>query len=650
MKTPLWQPTTRSISQSNMMHFMQHMNALYHLNLQTYPQLYDWSINQPELFWSAVWQFCGIKSSKKWEQVLIKSNKMPEAQWFTGAQLNFAENLLSRRDDHLAIIFANENGLRRTFTYQELYEQVIALANALRAMGIIAGDRVAGYLPNMPETVIAMLATTAIGAVWSSCSPDFGVAAVVDRFTQIAPKVLFTVDGHYYHGKKHEDLQKIAEISLQLPSLEKIVVIPYVNPKPDITALSSAILLPDFLKDVSATDEYAFTQLPFAHPIYILYSSGTTGIPKCIVHGAGGTLIQHLKELTLHTNLTKDDVIFYYTSCGWMMWNWLISSLAVGATLVLYDGSPTYPNPNALFDLIDAEKINIFGVSAKYLTAVEKAGVHPIKTNHLTSLKTILSTGSPLLAENYSYVYEKIKQDVCLSSISGGTDIVSCFALGNPILPVYSEELQCIGLGMKVEVFDEKGKAVQQQKGELVCTAPFPSMPIYFWNDPVGQKYQDAYFTKFPNVWAHGDYAEITENGGVIIYGRSDALLKPGGIRIGTAEIYRQVEKLPDILESIAVGQDWQNDVRIILFVKLRAGVDLTTELQDKIKATIRNNASPHHVPAKIIQVMDIPRTVSGKIVELAVRETIHNRPVKNIDAIANPEALEYFKNLPQLS
>ena len=648
MKTPLWQPNIKSISESNMMHFMQRVNATHQLNFQTYQQLYNWSIEQPELFWAAVAEFCQIKFSKKWQKILVDGNKMSGAKWFVGAELNFAENLLACRDDHLAIIFVNESDQRRTLTYQELYKQVIKLASALKTHGITVGDRVAGYLPNMPETIIAMLATTAIGAVWSSCSPDFGVSGVVDRFAQIAPKILFTVDGHYYNGKTHNDLEKIAEISQQLPSIERTIVVPYINPNPNISLLRSAELLTDFIKsDVS--DENVFVQLPFAHPIYILYSSGTTGIPKCIVHSAGGTLIQHLKELMLHTNLTKYDTIFYYTSCGWMMWNWLVSSLAVGATLILYDGSPTYPNANILFDLIDSEKINIFGVSAKYLTAVEKSGAIPISTHKLNSLRTILSTGSPLVAENYSYVYGKIKQDVCLSSISGGTDIVSCFALGNPILPVYSEELQCIGLGLHVEIFNEEGKAVKQQKGELVCTAPFPAMPIYFWNDPTGQKYHDAYFAKFPNVWAHGDFAELTEHNGIIIYGRSDAVLKPGGIRIGTAEIYRQVEKLPEILESIAVGQDWQNDVRIILFVKLRPDVELTTELQNKIKITIRNNASPHHVPAKIIQVADIPRTVSGKIVELAVRETIHERPVKNIDALANPEALMHFKNLPEL-
>lgn len=646
MTKPLWQPSQEEIERSNMMRFIKKINTEQNIQFKQYDDLYQWSIQQPEKFWPAVWEFCNVKSSQHWEQVLISPNKMPGAKWFSGAQLNFAENLLSRRDDKLALVFQGENGERRIFTYQQLYTEVAQLAAALRQTGVTVNDRVAGWMPNCPETIIAMLATTSIGAVWSSCSPDFGQQGVLDRFGQIAPKILFATDGQYYNGKTHDLLPKVNEVAAQLTSLKKVIVVPFIKSTTSINTIPNAVFYENFLDKQS--QEIQFAPLPFDHPVYIMYSSGTTGIPKCIVHGAGGTLLQHLKELVLHTDLKPEDNIFYYTTCGWMMWNWFISSLAVGATLILYDGSPFYPKP-VLFDLIDAEKISVFGTSAKFISAVEKFGLTPKTTHKLDSLRTILSTGSPLLPESFDFVYEKIKTDLCLASISGGTDIISCFALGNPIGPVYRSELQCRGLGMKVEVFNDAGQSVRQEKGELVCTAPFPSMPIYFWNDADGSKYQKAYFEKFPGIWAHGDFAEITEHNGVIIYGRSDAVLNPGGVRIGTAEIYRQVEKCDEVLESIAIGQEWQDDTRVVLFVRLREDLILNEDLIARIKALIRSNASPHHVPAKILQVADIPRTISGKMVELAVRNIIHGLPVKNIDALANPEALEYFKNREEL-
>jgi acetoacetyl-CoA synthetase len=581
-------------------------------------------------------------------QQVVDDLRLPGARWFDGAELNFAENLLRYRDDQIALSFHGEGRPTVSITYAQLYDQVARLAKSLRAMGLRPGDRVAGFMPNMIETVIAMLAATSVGAIWSSCSPDFGIKGVLDRFGQIEPRVLFTANGYAYGGKTFDSLGRIAEILKQLPSIEKVVVVPYTDANPDPTRVPNGVLFADFLSSESGL-QIEFEQLPANHPLYIMYSSGTTGVPKCIVHGAVGTLVQHLKELGLHTDVKRTDTIFYYTTCGWMMWNWLVSSLALGARLLLFDGSPFHPEPGSLWQMAQDEKVTIFGTSAKYLAAVEKAGVKPGETYHLAPLKAVLSTGSPLSIESFEYVYRDIKEDLVLSSISGGTDIISCFALGNPMGPVYAGELQCRGLGMKVEAFDEDGKPTLGEKGELVCTAASPSMPIYFWNDGDGKKYRGAYFEIFPNVWHHGDYIEITETGGVTIYGRSDATLNPGGVRIGTAEIYRQVENIPEILDSLVVGQDWDNDVRVILFVKLKEGVVLTEELQKRIKDAIRSNTTPRHVPGKIIATPDIPYTISGKKVELAVRKAIHNQEVKNRDALANPDALDFYHDLAEL-
>ncbi|MGH8397534.1 MAG: acetoacetate--CoA ligase [Gammaproteobacteria bacterium] len=647
MTQALWTPSKDVIERANMTRFLEHVRRECGQDFQNYAALYQWSVEYPERFWQQVWKFCDIKFSKTWDKVLTDGDKMPGAKWFDGARLNFAENLLRYRDERIALEFRTEHDSHRvTFTYKELYRQVAGLADALKKSGLKSGDRVAGFMPNRPETIIAMLAATSIGAIWSSCSPDFGINGVLDRFGQIEPKVLFTCDSYFYAGKNVDSLERIRGVLGKLTSVQRVVVVPYLNPKPDISNIPHAVHWHEYLTD--ATD-VEFAQLPFDHPVYIMYSSGTTGVPKCIVHGAGGTLIQHLKELVLHTDLKREDVIFYFTTCGWMMWNWLVSSLAVGATVLLYDGSPFHLQHDILWRIADQEGISIFGTSAKYLSAAEKFDVKPRKKYKLDRLRIITSTGSPLLPENSEYVYREIKSDLCLSSISGGTDIVSCFALGNPLLPVYPGELQCRGLGMAVEIWNEDGKPVHGQPGELVCVKPFPSMPVYFWNDADEKKYHAAYFDVFPGIWHHGDWAELTEHDGLIIFGRSDATLNPGGVRIGTAEIYRQVEKLPEVVESLAVGQDWQGDVRVILFVRLREGFTLDDALSKKIKITIRDNTSPRHVPAKIIAVSDIPRTISGKITELTVRNVIHNRPVKNTDALANPQALEQYKNLPEL-
>src|SRR5215469_7091204 len=556
MSEPLWKPSPERIREANITRFLEYVRRECDPHVASQQDLYAWSIAQPEKFWAQLWAFCGVKAGKTWDQVLTDGGKMPGAKWFAGSRLNFAENLLRYRDERTALVFRGENGERTALTYKALYRQVAGLADALRKTGVGQGDRVAGFMPNRHEAVIGMLATTSLGAVWSSCSPDFGINGVLDRFGQIEPKVLITTDGYHYGTKVIDTLERVRGILEKLPSVRQVVIAPYVNPKPDVSSVPRAVLWKDYLTDAV---ELQFEQLPFDHPVYIMYSSGTTGVPKCIVHGAGGTLLQHLKELTLHTDLKREDVIFYFTTCGWMMWNWLVSGLAVGATVLLYDGSPFHPAKDVMWRIAEEEGICIFGTSAKYLAAAGKFGVKPRTKYKLERLRTITSTGSPLLPENAEYVYREIKQDVCLCSISGGTDIVSCFGLGNPTLPVYAGELQCRGLGMAVEIWDEDGRPLRGQPGELVCVKPFPSMPVFFWNDAAGKKYHEAYFEQYPNVWRHGDWALLTERGGLVIYGRSDATLNPGGVRIGTAEIYRQVEKLPEIVESLVVGQDWED-------------------------------------------------------------------------------------------
>ncbi len=647
-KNPLWVPDGLSILQSNLHAFQEKIKTDLGLEFDQYQELHKWSVSHPEQFWAQVWEFGDVRCSIKWDRVLENPDQFPGAKWFPGARLNFAENLLRDRSDRIAIVSRLENGTRRTLSYSELYEKVAACAQGLRELGVISGDRVAGFMPNVPETIVAMLATSAVGAVWSSCSPDFGINGVMDRFGQITPKVLFACDGYFYNGKTLNSLPKLKEICSRINSIERLVLIPVTDQKIQEIGIPNTILFNDFSENRGA-HEFRFEQLPFDHPLYIMYSSGTTGVPKCIVHGAGGSLIQHLKEHQLHTNLKPEDVLFFFTTCGWMMWNWLVTGLASKATIVLYDGSPFYPQPESLFDIAAREKISIFGVSAKYIAALKKSGVRPIQTHELNNLKTILSTGSPLSDDSFRYVYDDIKSDVALASISGGTDILSAFVLGHPHLPVWEGEIQCKALGMAVEIWDETGSSVIGKKGELVCIKPFPSAPIYFWNDHKNQKYLSAYFDTFSGIWAQGDYAEITEHGGLIIYGRSDAVLNPGGVRIGTAEIYRQVEKLEEVIDSICVGQDWQGDVRVILFVVLRVGCKLSKELKTNIIDTIRKETTPRHVPAKIIAVTDIPRTISGKIVELAVRKVIHNQSVKNTDALANPEALKLFEDLNEL-
>lgn len=648
MKEMLWTPSEERIKNANMTRFIEFVNRRYAKQFSSYDELYQWSIENIPDFWKCMWDFSEVKASRGYDIVVDDLRKMPGARWFIGARLNFAENLLRYRDNHVALIFKGESRETTRMTYAELYDSVARLSKSLRDMGVTKGDRVAGFMPNMIETVIAMLATATIGALWSSCSPDFGIGGILDRFGQIEPKVLFTADGYYYGGKRFDSIERITGILKELHSIEKVVVVPYTERKPKISHIPNSVLYGDFISSQGSIG-IEFEQVPLDHPLYIMYSSGTTGLPKCMVHSVGGTLIQHIKELGLHTDLKREDTIFYFTTCGWMMWNWLISSLSLGASIFLYDGSPFYPNPGILWKLAEDEGITIFGTSARYIAAIEKEGLKPGRNYGLNKLRTVLSTGSPLAVEGFYYVYRGIKEEVQLSSISGGTDIIGCFVLGNPIGPVYAGELQCRGLGMKVEAFDENGKSVINQRGELVCTAPFPSMPVYFWNDPDNKKYMRAYFDKYPGVWTHGDYIEITDTGGAIIYGRSDATLKPGGVRIGTAEIYRQVEKFSEIVDSIVVGQKWEDDERIILFVKLAEGNELTEDLKNRIRKAIRENASPRHAPAKIIAVKDIPYTINMKKMELAVRNIIHGEPVLNRDAVANPESLELYKNLPDI-
>jgi acetoacetyl-CoA synthetase len=664
---PMWSPSPERIARANLTRFIAQVRALgadgRAESVHDFESLYEWSIRNVELFWLEVRRFGGIVAGPldpgiACERVLVGRDRVAPPDpvlgpnWFVGTTLNFAENLLRYRDGREAIVAWNERGPAKRLTFAELFDEVARVASGLRGLGVKAGDRVAGFMPNIPETVIAMLAATSIGAIWSSCSPDFGVAGVFDRFGQIRPRVLFCADAYVYSGREIDCLDRAREIAERIPEIERVVVMPYVNDAPATGSIRGAMLW-DELRSRDESPPLAFEHLPFNHPLYVMYSSGTTGLPKCMVHGAGGTLIQHLKELGLHTDVTRDDRVFYFTTCGWMMWNWLVSCLALGSTIVLYDGASLVRHRPILWDMAAEERVTIFGTSAKWLALAEKEGLHPRDTHDLSALEAVLSTGSPLAAHSFDYVYRHVKADVRLSSISGGTDIISCFAGGNPIGSVWRGELQGRALGMRVEIFDESGNSMVETPGELVCTAPFPSMPVAFWNDPDGSKYRAAYFEKYPNVWRHGDWAEITSHKGMIIYGRSDATLNPGGVRIGTAEIYRQVEQLPEIIESVVIGQDvtvdGNADVRIVLFVRLVEGLTLSDELREKIRAQIRSNTSPHHVPRKIIQVLDIPRTISGKITELAVRDVVHGRPVKNVDALANPAALELFRDLPEL-
>ena len=642
----MWQPTEEQINNSQMMDYMQLVNQKFGLSLKKYSQLYDWSIEKAEDFWGSFWEYSQIIHHSPYSQVVDDLGKMPGAKWFDGATLNFAENLLRYRDDKIAILFQGEDGTQSSLTYKELHDQVSRLARSMREMGIVKNDRVAGFMPNIPETIITMLATASIGAIWSSCSPDFGIKGVLDRFQQIEPKLIFAADGYLYNGKTIDCLSKLKNILTYLPSIKKTIIVPFAGDS-NTNVIKNSMLWNDFLHKDSG--DIIFEQLPFDHPLYIMYSSGTTGLPKSIVHSAGGTLIQHLKELKLHTDLTQNDKIFYFTTCGWMMWNWLISSLAVGATIVLYDGSPFYPDGTALLKMADDLGITVFGTSAKYIASLESAGIKPKQISSFPKLRTILSTGSPLVEENFDFVYGEWKEDVQLASISGGTDIISCFALGNPILPVRRGELQCRGLGMKVESYNEKGMSVRNEKGELVCTQAFPSMPIYFWNDSNGKKYQSAYFDVYPNIWHHGDYLEINDFGGVKIYGRSDTTLNPGGIRIGTAEIYQTVERFNEVEDSLVISQPWQNDERIILFLKMKDRITLTNSLKTRVKKSIRESCTHRYVPAIIIAVEDIPYTINGKKVELAVKQVIQNIEVKNIDSLVNPSILDFYKDILEL-
>ena len=643
----MWQPTEEQINNSQMMDYIQFVNQNFGLSLKDYSQLYDWSIEKAEDFWGSFWEYSQIIHHSPYSQVVDDLGKMPGAKWFDGATLNFAENLLRNRGDKIAILFQGEDGTQSSLTYKELHDQVSRLARSMREMGIVKNDRVAGFMPNIPETIITMLATASIGAIWSSCSPDFGIKGVLDRFQQIEPKLIFAADGYLYNGKTIDCLSKLKNILTDLPSIKKTIIVPFAGDY-NTNIIKNSMLWNDFLHKDSG--DIIFEQLPFDHPLYIMYSSGTTGLPKSIVHSTGGTLIQHLKELKLHTDLTQNDKIFYFTTCGWMMWNWLISSLAVGATIALYDGSPFYPDGTALLKMAYDLGITVFGTSAKYIASLESFGIKPNKILSFPKLRTILSTGSPLVEENFDFVYREWKEDVQLASISGGTDIISCFALGNPILPVRRGELQCRGLGMKVEAFNDEGNPVENEKGELVCTEAFPSMPLYFWNDPNGEKYQSAYFNTYPNIWHHGDYLEINDFGGVKIYGRSDTTLNPGGVRIGTAEIYQTVERFNEVEDSLVIGQPWQNDERIILFLKMKDQSVLSEELIKQIKKSIRESCSPRHVPTKIIAVAEIPYTINGKKVELAVKQIIQNQNVINKDALVNPESLDYYKEMEELT
>jgi acetoacetyl-CoA synthetase len=644
----LWQPSEQKVKSSNMYRFMKAVNERFGQDFTEYEDLYRWSVEHLPQFWTLLWEFAGVIASASYEQVIDDDNKMPGARWFRGARLNFAENLLRYRDDRPALVFKAEGRETVHLGYRELYREVARLAKSLQQAGVQAGDRVVGFMPNMPQTIIAMLAATSRGAVWSSCSPDFGIKGVLDRFGQIRPKVLFTANGYAFKGKQIDSLERIGAILKELPSIEKVIVVPYTQTAPDLSGVPNAVMFGDFIAPDTGL-EIEFEQLPFDHPLYIMYSSGTTGLPKCMVQSAGGILVHHLKELMLHTDLKREDRIFYFTTCGWMMWNWLTSSLALGATVVLFDGNPFYPHPGALWELAQDEKLTVFGTSAGYIAALQNAGVSPGRTYDLTPLRAVLSTGSPLSIEGFEFIYSEVKSDLQLASISGGTDLNGCFALGNPMAPVYAGELQCRGLAMKVEAYDENGRPVINQQGELVCSKPFPSMPIYFWDDPDGAKYHSAYFDVYPGVWRHGDFILINDRGGVVIYGRSDATLNPGGVRIGTAEIYRLVEQLEEVEDSVVVGQNWKNDVRVILFLKMAPGYQLSDDIRANILRLIRENASPRHVPKKIISVPAVPYTLNMKKVELAVKKMIEGRPVLNRDALSNPDVLEFYGNLKEL-
>ncbi len=643
----LWQPSEDRVCQTNITAFIEAAEDDWSTSIGDFEGLYKFSIEQSKKFWQSLIDFSGV-SAETWGTVVLENpDQMPGAVWFPEAKLSYAENLLRRRDNADALVFWGEDQVKKRFSYGELYNEVSRLAQAMLAAGLAAGDRVGAYMPNMPETIIAMLAANSIGAIWSSCSPDFGVNGVFDRFNQIQPKILFAADGYHYAGKRFDCMPILAELSQRIEGLEHVVIFSFLVDAPAFDSVTGATPWSEF---IGSAQDIEFACLPFAHPVYVMYSSGTTGKPKCMVHGAGGTLLQHLKEHQLHSDLSRDDRFFFFTTCGWMMWNWLVSGLATGATIVLYDGSPFEPDPGSLWRMVDEEGITIFGTGAKYLASLEQSGFTPREQCSLDTLRTIQSTGSPLAPTSFDYVYAAIKADVALQSIAGGTDLLGCFALGNPLGPVYRGELQCLGLGMAVAIYADDGNALPVgEKGELVCTQPFPSMPVGFWNDPQGETYHAAYFERYANTWAHGDYAALTEHGGLVIYGRSDATLNPGGVRIGTAEIYRQVEKVSEILDCVVIGQSWQDDTRVILFVVLRSGTELDHSLCERIRKIIRDNASPRHVPAKICAVPDIPRTRSGKIMELAVRAVVHGEPVGNIEALANPEALEFYRDHPGL-
>ncbi len=645
----LWEPSEKRKRDANITAFINLMNGRYGQDFHSYGQLYDWSINNIADFWACMWDFAQIKSSEGYETVVDDASKMPGAKWFVGARLNFAENLLRYRDGHTAFIFRGETEKSARLSYAELYDSVARLAKSLREMGVAPGDRVAAYMPNMIETAVAMLAATSIGAIWVSCATDLGPGAVLDRFVQIEPKVLFTSNGYFYKGKAFNSLSNVADIAKGIPSIEKVVVASYTEEKPDIGYIPNGVCYDDFVSSQRAP-EIQFEQLPFDHPVYIMFSSGTTGKPKCMVQGAGGVLINHLKELILHTDLKRADKIMYITTCSWMMWNWLLSSLGVGAAIVLYDGNPNYPDPGAMWRLIQDEEITVFGTSATYINNLRSQGVEPGKDHDLTSLREISQTGSSLSAEGFEYVYREIKEDLHFNSISGGTDINGCFAAGNPISPVYAGELQGPALGMKIKAYDEKGNSIIDQQGELVCEAAAPSMPLYFWNDPNGEKYREAYFAVYRNAWRHGDYIMIhSDTGGITFFGRSDSVLKPSGVRIGTAEIYNQMEKLDEVGDSLAIGQSWQGDQRIILFVVLNEGYYLTEDLKTRIKKTLRENASHRHVPARIIQVPDIPYTLNMKKMESVVTNIIHGREVVNRESLISPESLDCYQDLKEL-